>query len=400
VRLRRASALALVLAVLTPGAAHAHELTRSDGEAWLGPALTLAVGGALYAGGLARLRARGRRVPAVELAAALAGGLVVAAALLSPLDRLAATLFSAHMVQHTLLTVVAAPLLALARPLAVVAAALPPRSAAARALLRWQPGPAVAWAAHGLALWAWHVPPLYAWALARPPLHALEHATLLATAVILWWAVSRQRRPLAGALWLFTTALHTSVLGALVTLAPRPWFSAHAPGGAGLTGLEDQQLAGLVMWVPAGTLLTGFALALLAAWFRHAERRAPSLGRPLFALLLAPALAVALAACDAAWPTATAMTGGDPARGRAAIRKYGCQTCHTIPGVGGADATVGPPLARLAGRGYVAGRPNAPTSLIEWIRHPQQVRPATPMPEMGVTEADGRDIAAYLYTLR
>ena len=64
------------------------------------------------------------------------------------------------------------------------------------------------------------------------------------------------------------------------------------------------------------------------------------------------------------------------------------------------SSTVGPPLTQLAARRFVAGRANSPRALIDWIRHPQQQRPASPMPEMGVTEEDGRDIAAYLYTLR
>jgi putative membrane protein len=387
-----------VLLLTAPSAASAHEAAGIAAPT-AGPALALIAGAALYAHGAARLRARGRRVRRGELAAAAAGAAAGAVALLSPLDRWATTLLCAHMVQHTLLTVVAAPLLALARPLAVIAAALPPRSGLARALLRWRPPAVTAWAAHGLALWAWHVPPLYDWALAAPLLHALEHATLLGTGVMLWWTVSRRRRPLAGALWLFTTALHTSLLGALMTLAPRPWFPEHT-GAAGLSALEDQQLAGLVMWVPAGTLLTAFAVALLAGWFRHAERQAPALGRRVAPLILLAALAGVLAGCDPAARTATMMTGGDPDRGRMAIPKYGCHTCHTIPGIAGADATVGPPLTQLAARGFVAGRSNSPRNLIEWIRHPQQRRPASPMPEMGVTEQDGRDIAAYLYTLR
>ena len=95
------------------------------------------------------------------------------------------------------------------------------------------------------------------------------------------------------------------------------------------------------------------------------------------------------------------MTGGKPARGKVLVRKYGCQACHTIPGVSGADGTIGPPLDRIAKRAYLAGRlPNEPRNMIRWIREPQEVSPGTVMPEMGVTEQDGRDIAAYLYTLR
>jgi cytochrome c2 len=95
------------------------------------------------------------------------------------------------------------------------------------------------------------------------------------------------------------------------------------------------------------------------------------------------------------------MTGGDPGRGAVAIRKYGCGSCHTIPGIPGARARVGPPLTSIAARIYLAGElPNTPDNMRQWIRHPREVEPRTAMPDTGVTEADSRDIAAYLYTLR
>jgi cytochrome c1 len=98
---------------------------------------------------------------------------------------------------------------------------------------------------------------------------------------------------------------------------------------------------------------------------------------------------------------AAAITGGDPARGPLLMRKYGCQSCHTIPGVVGADALVGPPLTHMASRSYVAGvLPNAPDNMIRWIRDPRGVDSLTAMPNVGVTESDARHIAAYLYTLR
>ena len=98
---------------------------------------------------------------------------------------------------------------------------------------------------------------------------------------------------------------------------------------------------------------------------------------------------------------AAAMTGGDPDRGRAAVTTYGCSSCHTIPGVRGADAIVGPPLTRMGGRTYVAGvLPNTPDNLVRWITDPPGVDPLTAMPNLGVTEQDARDLAAYLYTLR
>jgi cytochrome c1 len=95
------------------------------------------------------------------------------------------------------------------------------------------------------------------------------------------------------------------------------------------------------------------------------------------------------------------MTGGDPARGRAQIHNYGCDGCHTIPGVRAATATVGPPLTQVGRRTYLAGRlQNTPENMLKWIRHPHSIDDRSAMPETGVTERDGRDIVAYLYTLR
>jgi cytochrome c len=98
--------------------------------------------------------------------------------------------------------------------------------------------------------------------------------------------------------------------------------------------------------------------------------------------------------------TAAAMTGGDPRQGKRLMRTYGCHSCHTIPGVQGADGLVGPPLVGIAKRVYIAGRlPNTPENLILWLQRPQDFDPQTAMPNMGVTEADARDMAGYLYTL-
>jgi cytochrome c len=98
---------------------------------------------------------------------------------------------------------------------------------------------------------------------------------------------------------------------------------------------------------------------------------------------------------------AAQMTGGDPARGRAKIGQYGCHTCHTIPGVEGADSLVGPPLDRIASRTYIAGvLTNSPDNMVRWLRDPQGVDRLTAMPNLGVDEQDARDIASYLYTLK
>lgn len=106
---------------------------------------------------------------------------------------------------------------------------------------------------------------------------------------------------------------------------------------------------------------------------------------------------VTIAGCGNGRPAA-----GDPARGKTAIAKYGCPLCHTIPGIEGATAVVGPPLDHVATRPLLGGGhiPNTPENMVKWIQHPQQIDPKNVMPELGVTDADARDIAAYLYTLK
>jgi len=94
------------------------------------------------------------------------------------------------------------------------------------------------------------------------------------------------------------------------------------------------------------------------------------------------------------------VAGGDPARAPALIRQYGCHGCHLVPGVPGADGMVGPPLIHWSRRTFIAGRlPNNPDNLIVWMMNPQAVNPGSAMPDSGLTEADARDIAAYLFTL-
>jgi cytochrome c2 len=130
-----------------------------------------------------------------------------------------------------------------------------------------------------------------------------------------------------------------------------------------------------------------------------ASRRRPL---ALASVLLAAAFAAACSgAHDVEAREAAAMTGGDPARGPDLLRKYGCQSCHTIPGVVGANSLVGPPLAGIASRSYIAGvLPNAPDNMLRRIQDPKKVDSLTAMPNVGVTPSDARHIAAYLYTLR
>jgi cytochrome c len=122
-------------------------------------------------------------------------------------------------------------------------------------------------------------------------------------------------------------------------------------------------------------------------------------------LMLAHAVALAVAALAAcSMPTTRAAVGpggGDPEVGRRAIGVRHCGVCHTIPGVLGAYGVIGPSLEGVGRRSYVGGKlPNSPETLALWIRQPQHVNPGTVMPELGVSEQESRDIAAYLGTLR
>lgn len=111
-------------------------------------------------------------------------------------------------------------------------------------------------------------------------------------------------------------------------------------------------------------------------------------------------LALALCACGRREPEQP-VAGGDTERGRAQLARYGCGSCHVVPGIPGARGQVGPPLDRIAVRAYVGGiLPNTAENMVAWIREPQKFAPRTAMPNLGVSEAEGRDMAAYLYTLK
>jgi putative membrane protein len=268
-------------------------------EPWVVAPMAIAMW--LYARGVRRLR-RGGEPKAAALYArgswrvrafwwGMAG---LAAALVSPIDALGGVLFSGHMLQHELLMLVAAPLLVAGRPRVPFLWGLPGRWAQAGApLLRHAPRrlwaaittPFAAWTLHGLALWIWHLPVLYEATLRSDLVHTLQHSSFFGSTVLFWWALLEHRSGRAayglGFLYVFTTAVHSSILGALLTFAPTVWYPTYAATTAawGLTPLEDQQLGGLLMWVPAGVLYVISALFLFTAWM-HGPTPAGGSGKP------------------------------------------------------------------------------------------------------------------------
>lgn len=262
-------------------------------SAWsLEPAFTLplAAAAALYARGVHRLwtrAGRGRGVTGGAAGAFAAGWLALAAALVSPLHPLGGVLFSAHMAQHELLMVVAAPLLVAGRPLVPTLWALPRRwraslGAAARARAvaatwAWLRAPLHAWWLHVGALLLWHLPPLYQATLRHEGVHAAQHVSFFGSALLFWWALLHARAPRRGAAvaYLFAAMLATSVLGALLTVSTRLWYPAYAATTApwGLMPLQDQELGGIIMWIPGGLSYLLAALWLLGRLLRDATAR-------------------------------------------------------------------------------------------------------------------------------
>jgi putative membrane protein len=209
-------------------------------------------------------------------------------ALDSPLHELGEQLFWVHMTQHEILMLISAPLLLLGRPALVFVWALPPswregaasfaRVKALKILWSTVSAPISAWLLSALALWIWHIPWLFDQTLRSDWIHAAQHTTFLLTALIFWWPVVNRTPALGyggGLVYVFTTIMHTSVLGALLTFAPRPWYSPYVRTAPAMhvSALEDQQIGGLIMWIPAGTLLLIVALVLLVKWMNESQTR-------------------------------------------------------------------------------------------------------------------------------
>ena len=222
-----------------------------------------------------RRRSRDRR----GVASFAAGVLSLAVAFSPRLDEAADRLFSAHMIQHELLMVVAAPLLVASDSFPALIWALPRggRMMAARLMRRmriragwrWLTRPLPASVLHGLAIWIWHAPLLFDAALEHEWIHVVQHLSFFGTGLLFWSSVLRPRRREArgqAVLSLFATAVHSGVLGALLTFSRTAWY---APYGAG--AIEDQQLAGLIMWIPASVAYLVASLFVARRWLAESE---------------------------------------------------------------------------------------------------------------------------------
>jgi cytochrome c oxidase assembly factor CtaG len=275
----------LLLAVPAPALAHAGE---SHGGWTLGPWVTgpLLLSAFLYAIGLARLWRRSDQGRLSLRRGALlfaAGWLTLAAAIVSPLHRAGEASFTMHMIEHELIMLPAALLLVASRPGAVLLWSLPaPARAALGAIARGGKGlwrlvtdPVFATALQLAAMWAWHAPGLFDRALGGEGWHVAQHLSFLVTALIFWWAMAHGRGGYGvAALALFVTSLAGGALGALMAFSQSPWYAGYAQLGmtaTGLTPAEDQQLAGLIRWIPGGAFHGAAALVFLWKWLKASE---------------------------------------------------------------------------------------------------------------------------------
>jgi len=292
----RVATTTLVLVATGPGVlAHGDEIhslnTPRAFSPWdIGVLGVLLIVGTLYALGALKLSRRGAVGRRVEPIAFGVGWGALVFSILPPLDSLSIQFFSVHMIQHELMMLVGAPLVILGRPLQRCIAGLPGslRHRVVRALQTdvmssaWRvlTAPIAAWVLHGLAIWLWHMPALYDAAVGNEGIHTLQHAMFVGTSALFWWGMLYGRYGRAGygaaVFYVFLTVVHTGILGAMMTFTPTPLYPIYAAPAAahGIDPLVDQQRAGLLMWIPAGLVMTLLGLALFAAWLGESERRA------------------------------------------------------------------------------------------------------------------------------
>jgi putative membrane protein len=254
--------------------------------------IALVLCAALFAAGFYRLSREAPQRKTIKACDALsfAGGwLALFVALVSPLHAWGSVLFSAHMTQHEILMLLAAPMLVISRPLVPFMWAFPVewsrrignagKVAAVHRTWRMLTIPIVAWVVHAIALWTWHIPFLFEAVLHNEWVHTAQHLSFFLSALMFWWALIHGPQGVMGygaaVLYMFTTSIHSGVLGALITFAGSAWYPSYAGLTAswGMTALEDQQLGGLIMWIPAGLVYLVAGLALFAGWMRESEAR-------------------------------------------------------------------------------------------------------------------------------
>ncbi|PZM08923.1 cytochrome c oxidase assembly protein [Rhizobium tubonense] len=274
------SAIPALLISATSALAHGNE-TNGDGDAWtFDPwvVIPLLIAVSLYAVGFAKLwrRAHLGRLQLVQRAVLYGTAMLsLIGALISPLHSLGEHLFTFHMIEHEIVMAVAAPLIVLARPMATLLWALPRdvrqqvgdliSGRISRRIWNCITSGTIATVVHAVAIWLWHLPVLLDASVLDLTVHRLQHLSFLLTALLFWWSVIWRSQRGVAAWHIFATMVHTSLLGALLALSPRVLYPFQTQFAAdwGLTSLEDQQLAGILMWVPAGTVYAGAALALM-----------------------------------------------------------------------------------------------------------------------------------------
>jgi putative membrane protein len=276
VPMHRLIAVALFAAPLV---ARAHEAEQGGAmEPWV--AACLAIAAAVYLAGLRNLWRRAGIARGVSWRQAVmfgVGWLTLAAALGGPIEDWSSRSFAAHMLQHELMMLMAAPLLAASRPLGVFAWGVPCAArrrlralttpASLRACWRWLTAPLWATLLSIAVLWMWHAPRLFDLAVTHRGWHALQHASFFVTALAFWWALRPSPPNGVGRTiaCLFIAMIVTGALGGLLSFADAPWYAAYAEDASpfGWSRLEDQQVGGLVMWIPGGAVYMAVALMRL-----------------------------------------------------------------------------------------------------------------------------------------
>jgi putative membrane protein len=245
-----------------------------------------------------RANKMGRGIKFWEAASFAGGWIFLFIALVSPLHPWGASLFSAHMTQHEILMLVSAPLFVLSRPLVATVWAMPKnwrggtknfiKAAPVEKTWNFLTNAFVAFVIHAVALWIWHIPFLFQATLKSDFVHTLQHASFFLSALLFWWAIMASPRGLksygAGVLYLFTTSIHSGILGAFLTFTTKVWYPVYEKTTAswGLTPIEDQQLGGLIMWAPAGIVYIVAGLFMFAGWLRESEKSVLRREREMF----------------------------------------------------------------------------------------------------------------------